>query len=150
MKDHFIAERFFLKVKKTDTCWIWTAGLFKKGYGAFNIRKGKTTSAHRWSYEFHNGPIAKDMCVCHTCDNRTCVNPAHLFLGTHQDNVRDRHQKGRSAEKLTDAMVLEIRRLHIPGDSRFGVNALARMFGVANSTISDTVSGKRHVIARAA
>lgn len=92
-------ERFFAKVKKTPTCWYWTAGIRggNNGYGHANYY-GKAMGAHCASYLIHNGEnsIPKGMLVRHTCDNRRCVNPDHLVLGTYQDNAEDRMLRNRS------------------------------------------------------
>ena len=86
-------ERFWSKVRKTDTCWLWTACMIR-GYGqvAWN---GKPRRAPRVSWEIHNGPVPAGLLVLHRCDTPACVNPAHLFLGTHTDNMRDAKAKGR-------------------------------------------------------
>jgi hypothetical protein len=90
-----IQKRFFAKVQKTSSCWLWTASCARRGYGSFSIAK-RTVRAHRVSYLIHYGQVPEGMFVCHTCDTPQCVNPSHLFLGSHQDNVDDMVRKGRS------------------------------------------------------
>lgn len=92
-----IPDRFWPKVDKSGDCWNWTANRNVRGYGMFSIRSGYMRTAHRVSYELCNGPIAEGLFVCHSCDNPSCVNPAHLWLGTHMDNMMDREAKGRNA-----------------------------------------------------
>ncbi len=87
-------KRFWGNVDKSGPCWIWTASLSKSGYGAFSD-SGKYVRAHRYSWELHNGPIPDGLCVLHKSDTRSCVNPEHLWLGTHDDNVKDMRAKGR-------------------------------------------------------
>lgn len=80
--------------KQEDGCWLWQGGL-RSGYGRLKV-KGRLVTAHRLSYEVHIGPIPEGMLVCHTCDVRNCVNPAHFFLGTYKDNSDDKWNKGRA------------------------------------------------------
>lgn len=96
-------DRFWAYVDKgdsPDSCWIWTGTPSSYGYGRFTIR-GDEFLAHKLSWEWVNGPVPDDLCVCHDCpsgDNPLCVNPAHLFLGTHAENRQDCVAKGRQAK----------------------------------------------------
>lgn len=137
-----LAARFWEKVRKTDTCWLWAASLSTTGYGQINI--GTTMDrAHRVSWRLHFGNIPAGLFVCHHCDNRLCVRPDHLFLGTCADNVADMEGKGRtkkrgprgersSKSKLTAAEVIELRRLR--DQQGLGVTTLGRMFGISEQS----------------
>ena len=97
--DCSVVGRFWSKVNKRgpDDCWEWVASRNSQGYGQFSIGGRKFARAHRFSWELHNGPIAGGLFVCHQCDNPSCVNPSHLFLGTNNDNIQDAVKKGRIA-----------------------------------------------------
>lgn len=129
--------RFWDSVHKArNGCWNWMGAINTDGYGTFNFY-GENKRAHRFSYELHRGPIPQGLFCCHHCDNRRCVNPAHLFLGTALDNIQDMHRKGRAnpprgaraaAAKLTEDDVREIRRRYAEGDVTYG--QLATEYGV--------------------
>lgn len=119
------AERFWAKVVKTDSCWLWTGAKDGRGYGYFYFAPGDTRQAHRVSWEIANGPIPDGLCVLHNCpggDNPSCVNPSHLFLGdrivNNEDKVaKDRQTRGTSHPnaKLNEAAVVSIRRRYALG-----------------------------------
>jgi hypothetical protein len=124
-----IAERFWRHVEKGDGCWLWTGARDRDGYGRLFANR-RDQRVHRVSYELHHGAIAAGLCVLHYCDTPLCVNPAHLRLGTHRDNMIDRAQRGH-AGKLTAEQVLTIRSLK--GQQMAGV--LAERFNVTTSAI---------------
>lgn len=125
-------------------CWLWTGAWDSYGYGAV----GDNRKSHRVSYEMHVGPIGPGLCVCHRCDTRACVNPAHLFLGTQADNTADKVAKGRAPRgegvlrsRLTTKQAEEI--IASPKTCQ----ELAAAYGVTETTVSYIKSGRtwRHL-----
>lgn len=149
-KPKSLAERFWPKVRKSDGCWEWTAHRSGHGYGYIMARHKagwRPLHAHRASWEINRGPIPDGLHVLHRCDNPPCVNPDHLFLGTHLENVADMHAKGRHRSrspkgeaspnaKLTGAAVMEIRAAWVAGVS--GAE-LSRRFRVSRTAIGCVV-----------
>jgi hypothetical protein len=136
-----LVDRFWSKIKvgKPDECWEWQAATNKRGYGHFKWN-GKVKYSHRMSWILHNGKIPKGLFVCHTCDNPKCVNPAHLFLGTNQDNMDDMVNKGRASIKLTSDKVTEIRKRYATGNETY--RGLADEYGVVYGMIGFIVRGE--------
>lgn len=132
---------FIAKVDKGDLCWQWTASTNASGYGTFATRRGSQL-AHRVSFLLHCGDIPPGMCVLHRCDNRRCVNPAHLFLGTHTQNMEDMKVKGRAVghrgERNPRAILTERDVQSIRDEIANGVSqkSLAFRYAVSKQTIS--------------
>jgi len=118
-------------VRGDDECWLWTSHRNADGYPA--------NAGHRRAWKHANGPIPKGMCVCHKCDVRHCCNPAHLFLGTNADNMRDKQRKLRMPHTLKPHDVKVIRGLLRAGHRQPDV---AKRFGVKQPTISAIATGK--------
>lgn len=142
-----LEERFRLQhsVDETTGCWMWTGTIGTRGYGCIKDNY-KTKLAHRVSYELHCGAIPAGLHVCHHCDTPACVNPAHLFTGTAQQNNSDKVKKGRqyrpqgelgANSRLTACEVMEIFTSDKPGTQ------LAAMYGVSRAAISNIKTGSR-------
>lgn len=133
-------ERFWANVTvgSGKVCWRWRGGVSKGksgGYGVVYFLPFRYEKAHRAAYRIAKGEIPKGLCVCHHCDNRLCVNPAHLFLGTKGENNADRHRKGRTSHKsrnlgekhglsiLTPNTVKEIRERYGKGEKQVSIAA---------------------------
>lgn len=148
-----LEQRFWEKVDKRgpDECWLWTASVTKcGGYGQFAISTGKPKRATRVVWELvHGAPPGPHMFVCHRCDTPRCVNPAHLFLGTQQDNNRDMFTKGRQygngiapMQRLGDGDLHELRQAFLLGAKQV---ALARLYGLSPGYVHLLVSGQARV-----
>jgi hypothetical protein len=157
-------ERFWVKVTRGKSCWVWKARRGRGGYGQFKVDRGGkrwvTMPAHRFSWELAHGPIPDEMLVLHRCDNPPCVRPDHLYLGTHADNARDRDSQGRGRQcppelhakgervglsKLTEAAVRDIRARYAKGG--ISQQALADEYGVVQTIVSRVIRREtwRHV-----
>lgn len=138
MKNGTIFDRFkkSYRINKKSGCWTWIGNFTVSGYGRMMFDY-VTYRAHRLSYLIHIGEIPEDMVICHKCDNKKCVNPEHLFVGTIQDNVKDCLKKGRTAAnekngrcKLTNLQVKDIRKM------KGSFYSIAKLYGVCGSTIA--------------
>lgn len=113
-----LEERFWRYVEKQPGgCWIWTARINEKGYGHFMINSTSPAKAHRISYQIHFGPIPDGMLVLHKCDNKACVNPSHLYLGTHHDNMNDiacgNKRRSLHGKPISEQKIAEMRLMHL-------------------------------------
>lgn len=142
--------RFWAKVIRFDggACWGWRGSVGPNGYAHISIHQ-KNRLAHRVSYVIHNGELPSNRLVCHHCDNPTCTNPAHLFLGTYRDNTRDSQTKGRfhkargqahGRAQFTEAQIAQMRSDWVP--LVFTLKMVAAKHGVSINTLKDIIYRK--------
>ncbi len=143
-----ITDSFNNNVIKNETgCWDWSGGFYPNGYIKMGCApNGTRPLGHRISWLIHNGDIPNDKIVCHSCDNRACTRPDHLFLGTQSDNIRDMHKKRRGLlgdthtnSKLNSIQVLKIKELL---NNNHTHRKIAEMFNVCRPTITNIKNGK--------
>lgn len=138
-----VLQNFWKKVNKRsdNECWEWIGAKVRGGYGSSSIQK-RLFQAHRLSWIIHNGEIPKGMLVCHTCDNPPCVNPSHLFLGTHLDNAKDRVLKNRQARgdhwgkelKYPFDLIIKIRTIY--ETENISMHEISRRFNITYSHVN--------------
>jgi hypothetical protein len=146
-------ERFWSKVEKTDSCWLWTAGQKNpEGYGGFYVRQiDNTVSCHKIAFciehNFGLNDIPEGIVIRHLCNNHPCVNPSHLALGTYKDNSQDMVAAGNSVggeknwkSKVDRAKVLEMRRLWSTGE--YTKSQLAELFQITDSTVWQIITNR--------
>jgi hypothetical protein len=153
-------KRFWVKVLKIhEGCWEWQKGRDKSGYGLFHIA-GRVVKTHRLSWMLAHGEIEEGKLILHKCDNPKCVNPDHLFIGNHKDNMADCVNKGRNATgelqrrrpdlfrgenssraKLKESDVIQIRAMKHEGKTK--IRDIAKMFNVSHPTVANICKGIR-------
>ena len=148
--DRITVDRFWSKVDKSsgpDGCWVWNGKPNADGYGIFYLNNS-SCMAHRFSWELLHGKVPRGFEVCHSCDNPPCVNPQHLWLGTHLENVHDRDIKGRQASHkgnkngravLNEDGVRKIKKLRADG---IQYKEIAKMMSVSEGCVNHILNGR--------
>lgn len=143
-----LCDVIFSQIECVDDCWEWQ-GRIANGYAKI-WHDNLDSRVHRIIYQLCVGEIPNGLFVLHSCDNRRCVNPSHLFTGTQQDNIDDMFQKNRqpnfkgqnnNAAKLTEDDILQIKKLH--GQNRYTQNEISDMFNVSRRLVGMIVNGQR-------
>ena len=142
-----IAARLFARSKQEGECLVWTGARKRGGYGEIKINY-RPASTHRIAWEVANGPIPKGLHVLHSCDNPPCIRHEHLFIGTNNDNIKDKLRKGRQPRgekhccaKLTEEQVVSLRMEYALG--AISQKAIGEKYGMSPSGVSLIISGKR-------
>ncbi|MFW6121409.1 MAG: HNH endonuclease signature motif containing protein [Petrotogales bacterium] len=146
--------RFNFRINPISHCWEWQGSLNRQNYGGIAVGNGKTKLVHRLAYELWIGEIPEGLFVCHYCDNPRCINPAHLFLGTNNDNIKDKIVKGRAytgnhkgeknvQSKLKDWQVYEIKKLLT--FSNMSLREIGKLFNVSYGIIWEIKRNNRWV-----
>lgn len=140
-------EIFWQRIMKPVGCWLYTGAKESNGYGYLQnpfAEKPKFITAHRAAWIYENGPVPDGLLVLHRCDVRSCINPEHLFLGTHAENSTDKAIKDRAGAKITHEQVREVRRLAAQGMTAYGIGKKLKMH---NATVYKIVQGRvfKHV-----
>lgn len=143
-----IEQRLKNYVETKNGCWNFLGNKDKDGYGVFGYGRGTQLRAHRASFQFHKKTSIDGFLVCHSCDNPSCINPNHLFLGNAKDNTQDMIKKGRRANligsnhplsKLSDIDVICIKQQRLLGKN---LKDIANQFGITFQTVSEICKGK--------
>lgn len=145
-----LSERFWEHVVKSDGCWEWNGGKAVHGYGSIHDDNGHQLRSNQASWILHHGPIPEGLWILHKCDNPPCVRPDHLYLGTHQDNMRDLilRGKGKGAAMVGSKNVhAKLREKDIPmiyklNELGISYTAIGRMFRVKRNAIKSIIIGK--------
>jgi hypothetical protein len=132
-------QRFWKFANKgnPDECWNWSGQRDKDGYGCFRFSTAKPMRAHRYSFELHGGQPQDGLFVCHKCDNPSCVNPNHLYLGSQSDNMKDRHRAGKTPFRISIETVKAIK-----ASAETGA-VLAKRYNISESQVHNIRHGRQ-------